>query len=251
MTTRHRLHPTFIPVPKLDEATLARLEAVRYASMPSLVGRSREVDFERYRKIVSTFDTCCVFKDENDKTEGGLVISRKQREAGGRRFVWEQIEQLYLDPEFRGLHVFIDAWVRFTLRARLRYPSRPVVFCVPVFPGSWLDLSDRLSAAVLWGEERTSPWQESVIEALLPEVAGSHEVLRESKVLQLAVTSGSKAPPHFHHAGHRRAFERYEARAPEWREGRVPILMAPVHWRDLGRALVTDFSYKARGRLGR
>jgi hypothetical protein len=251
MRTRHHLHPTFVPVPELDEATLARLEDVRYASMPSLVGRSKDVDFERYRKIVHTFDTACVFKDENGETEGGLLISRKQREAQGRRFVWEQIEQIYLDPGFRGLHVFVDAWVRFTLPARLRYPLRPVVFCVPVFPASWLDMSDRLPAAVLWGEERTSAWQESVIEALLPEVAGPHEVLRQQKVLHLAVTSGSQAPPHFHHAGHRRAFERYEARAPEWREGRVPILFGPVHWRDVGRGVVADLYYKARGLFGR
>jgi hypothetical protein len=251
MSTRHHLHPIFVPVPELDEATVARLEDIRYASLLTLVGRSKDVDLERYRGIIHTFDIACLFRDENGETEGGLLVSRKRREAEGRQFIWLQVEQIYLDAGFRGLHVFVDAWVKLTLPTRLRRPFVPVFFCSPVFPPSWLDMSDRFSAAVLWGEERMSPWQEGALEAILPEVAGPHEVLRDQKLVQLAVTSGSQVPPRFHHAGHRRAFERYEARAPEWREGRVPIFIGPVHWRDLGRGVGGDLYYKARGRLGR
>lgn len=250
MRTRHHLQPRFVPVADLDDETLQRLEAIRYRAMRSLVGRSEEADLERYRAVIHEYQTACLFIDEKGGVEGSLLINFRPHEVQGRSFMWVQTEQGYIEAEYRGLHAIVDAWVRFMVPLQVRHPRLPVYYLAPLFPPSWLDVTDQLAGAMLWGEDGLPAWEQAVVEYLLPELAGDHEILREQRLIQLAVASDTHAPPKFHSQDHRVAFERYEARAPEWRKGRVPVFIARVRKRDLARGVVGDAYFQARQRLG-
>jgi hypothetical protein len=251
MSTDAALHTRTVPISALDDATIGRMEAIRFESIPSIEGRDRDDDLARFREILRDFNEACLFLDRTGAIDGFMLVGQHVHEWDGRHFVWLHMDDLFIDAGHRGGHVVQSAWFRMAVRTRLRHLGTPIYAMAAAFPGTFIDLADAGRPVYLWGEPGTSGWVAGMLDHMAPAIAGDHGVDRETHTLQLAVTTASKVPPRFTSERHRRAFARFERAAPEWRAGRVPIVAQQVTFLNLAAVLVATATKRFRRRRSR
>jgi hypothetical protein len=233
MTEHERLHTRIAAITTLDEATIARMEAIRYAAIPTLADRTQDEDLTRFRQILRDFNQACLFVDGTGTVDGFMLVGQQVYEWEGRHFVWLHIDDLFIDAHHRGGNTVQRAWLRVAIGTRLRHLGTPVYGMAPAFPGTFIDLADSGRPVYLWGEEGQPPWLAGMLDYMAPVVGGDHGVDPTTHTVQLAVTTASKVPDRFTSERHRQAFARFERAAPEWRDGRVPIAVQQVTVRNV------------------
>lgn len=226
-----------VPISLLSEHDVRRMGEIRYQSLPSLAGRSLEQDQESFRRSLRSFLMAAVVRSDGGRVEGFTLVGTHLREWRGRQWMWLHAEDAALDARFRGAHALERMAFRVTAATRIRHPFLPVYGLSLLFPASYLKLRAH-GPAWAWGQPGIPEWEAGALEHTLPDLVEDRPVCRERHVVQVSVTTASAAPTRFRTRQHRAWFADYERLAPEWREGRIPVVMYPVSLRStVGMAL--------------
>jgi hypothetical protein len=217
----------FVNITQLSEAEIIQMGRVRFRNMPPIVKRSMEADIELFRASLRNFLVAGLARSGDGEIEGFLLFSSRLREWRGRYWVWLHGEDASMDAHFRGARILDAMAFRATVRERLRHPLLPIYGLSMIFPSGYMKIR-ALGPAYAWGQRGLPEWHAGLLDYMAPEIAEHRPLCRQEHIVQLSVTSESEPPQRFRDPRRRLWLEEYEALAPRWREGRVPIVLYPI-----------------------